>query len=344
MKLGVVGLSQTGKTTIFNALTGARGEESLRQARMDNRIGTVRVADERIDFLTDMYKPKKTTFAQVEYLLPSAIPSAKQSENALWNQVRICDALIHVVKNFSSPDGIPADPGTDIKALQEEMIINDLMVVEKKIEKIESDLKRGNKHEQEILPLMKACKDLLDNNHPILTNTELTLSPDLRGFTFLTAKPVLIIINNDDEDDSLPELQGMDNPNMMVVRGRLEMDIATMDPDDMEEFKEEFNISDSALDRVIKRSYSLLNLMSFFTVGEDEVKAWTIRNNTPAIEAAGAIHTDIQKGFIRAEVLSYKDLKTCGTFQEAKKAGLVRLEGKEYIVKDGDIINFRFNV
>ncbi|MFH1487352.1 MAG: DUF933 domain-containing protein, partial [Pseudomonadota bacterium] len=231
----------------------------------------------------------------------------------------------------------------DFSTLEEDMIINDLVVVEKKIERIEQDMKRGNRQEQEMVPLMQACRELLEKNDPIRMNPELASAPLLRGFTFLSAKPRMVIVNNDDEDESLPEWTPKQG-DALVVRGKIEMEIATMSPEDAAEFLSEYHIEKSALDRVIQKSYTLLNLLSFFTVGEDEVKAWTIRKETPAVEAAGAVHSDIQQGFIRAEVLSHDDLRSAGSFQEAKKAGTVRLEGKEYRVKDGDIINFRFNI
>lgn len=343
MKLGITGLPQSGKSTIFSALTGARGESDNKGAKKDNRIASVKVMDERIEFLSGMYSPKKTAFASVEYLLPSDIGSG--SENMIWNQARVCDALIHVVRNFPDFSGTDPSPEEDYKSLEDEMILNDLAVVEKRIERIEADLKRGKKPDEEEHSLVLACKELLDNGKPIRKNSELALSPALKGFTFLSAKPQLVIINNDDDNDSLPEwASGGSDIAVQAVRGRLEMEIAAMSGDDAEMFRSEYDISESALDRIIKESYRILNLMSFFTVGEDEVKAWTIRNNTIALEAAGEIHSDIQKGFIRAEVLAYDDLVKYGSFKEAKAAGRVRLEGKEYVVEDGDIINYRFNV
>jgi GTP-binding protein YchF len=348
MKLGIIGLPQAGKSTIFDALCGARGDESQQQAgRSDNRIGTVRVADDRVAFLSDLYSPKKTTFAQMEYLLPSDVSGASPDkvDSAFWNQVRPCDALIHVIRNFQGTTGISPTPEKDFLAIEEEMIINDLAVVEKKIERMELDAKRGKKPDPEIRELIEACRALLEDSQTIRTDGKLATAPALRGFTFLSAKPQLIIINNDDEDESPPDWitppEGME---MLIVRGGLEKEIASLPPDEAEEFMAAYHIETSALDRVIRSSYELLNLISFFTVGEDEVKAWTIRKDTPALEAAGTIHSDIQKGFIRAEVLAFDDLKRLGNFNEAKKAGQVRLEGKEYIVRDGDIAHFRFNV
>ncbi len=343
MKLGIIGLPQSGKSTIFAALTGARGDENKTGAKKDNRIASVKVFDERIDFLSGMYNPKKTTYASVEYLLPSDTGSG--SDNMIWNQARICDALIQVVRNF--PDFTGADPRSedDYRELEDEMVLTDLLVVEKRIERIESDLKRGKKPDEEEHKLILACKDMLEKGLPLRTDEELTKSPLLKGFTFLSAKPRLIIINNDDDNDKLPEWSsGLSEGGIEAVRGRLEMEISAMSAEDAKVFLDEYGIAESALDRIIKESYRIMNLISFFTVGEDEVKAWTIDRGTIALHAAGEIHSDIQKGFIRAEVLAYDDLVEHGSFKEAKNAGRVRLEGKEYIVEDGDIINYRFNV
>ena len=348
MKLGIIGLPQSGKSTIFAALTGARGEDKAHKAsRSDQRIGTVRVVDERVDFLTQIYRPKKTTHARVEYLLPSEtvtrMPS--KSENAVWNQVRICDALIHVIRNFQAPGGMAPTPEEDFWRLEEDVILSDLIVAEKRIERIELDSKRGKKPDDEEYSLVKSSREFLEKNRPLRSSPELASAPALRGFTFLSAKPQLIIINNDDDDEALPGWKlTPENLEMLAVRGRLEMEIAAMSPEEAEEFLVEYHIEKSALDRVIKKSYTLLNLISFFTVLNEEVRAWTIREGSPALEAAGAVHTDMKKGFIRAEVVSSRHLQEYGSFQEAKKVGQVRLEGKEYRVQDGDIINFRFNI
>jgi GTP-binding protein YchF len=344
MKLGIVGLPQSGKTTIFSALTGARGEE---KARSDQKMSTVRVVDERVDFLNEMFKPKKSTFAQVEYLLPSEIAAASSSasENVFRGEVRVCDALIHVLRNFRAPGGTAPTPEADFWRLEQEMMLNDLIVAEKRIERLELDIKKGNKSLEEERSLLESCRELLESNQPLRVRTELASAPALRGFTFLSAKPQLVIINNDDEDEASPEWKAKpEDLEMLVVRGRLEMEIATMSPDEAEEFLVEYHIEKSALDRVIRSSYRILNLVSFFTILNEEVRAWTITKGTPALEAADAVHSDMKKGFIRAEVLSFDHLKEYGSFREAKKVGLVRLEGKEYMVKDGDIINFRFNI
>ncbi len=348
MKLGIIGRPQSGRSTVFSALTGARSNKEARgSSRTDTRIATIMVYDERLDFLSDMYKPKKTTYAKIEYLLPSEIPSSSpsKSESGIWSQVRICDALLHVARNFKGLDGASPSSEQAFRNLEEDMILSDLAVAEKRIERLDLDRKRGRKPEGEEYSLVKSCRELLDKGQPIRSITELASNPVLKGFTFLSAKPMLVIINNDDEDEALPQWDQMpDGVERMAVRARLEEDIASMSPEEAEEFLEAYNIRESVLDRIIKSSYRLLNRVSFFTVGSDEVKAWPISAGTPAVEAAGTVHSDMEKGFIRAETLSFDDLKTCGTFQAAKKAGLVRLEGKEYEVKDGDIIDFRFNV
>jgi GTP-binding protein YchF len=349
MKLGLIGLPQSGKSTVFAALTGARGDKKGHAASSGNdpRIATVTVFDDRVDFLKEVYQPKKTTYTKIEYMVPTQMPasSVSKSEAEAWNQVRVCDALLHVVRNFSYPGGPPPTPEQDFWQLEEELVLNDLMVTEKRLERIELDKKRGKKPEGEEYSLLESCREILERGDPLRKIKKLASEPALRGFTFLSAKPMLVIINNDDEDQAMPKWdQKPEDMELMVVRGRLEMDIAAMSPEEAEEFQEAYNIQESALDRVIRASYHLQNRISFFTVLSDEVRAWSIIAGTPALEAAGTVHSDMKKGFIRAETLSFEDLRSCGTFQEAKKAGLVRLEGKDYEVKDGDIINFRFNV
>ena len=347
MRLAIIGLPQSGRSTIFRALTGARGEQETGDfSRIESHISTIVVYDERVDFLTDLIKPKKTTYAKVEYFLPAEITTGgAKSESGQWAEIRTCDALVHVVRNFPSPGGGEPTPEKDYWKTEEDMILSDLSVVEKRIERLELDIKRGKKEGEEELELLRACKDLLEQEIPLRSHKELATHPTLRGFTFLSAKPQLVIINNDDEDETMPPWQRKpENAEMIIIRGRLEMDIANMSPEEAKEFIEAYNIKESALDRTISASYRLLNLISFFTAGEQEVRAWSIPAGTPAIEAAGAVHTDMKKGFIRAEVVSFEDLKKHGSFQAVKKAGVMRLEGKDYVVKDGDIIHFRFNV
>ncbi len=346
MKIGIIGLPQAGKSTVFGALTGARGDPGDHASRKDLRIAAVTVHDDRVDYLSDMYRPKKTTYARIEYLLPSDTGSGGGgSEAAFWNQVRTCDALLHVVRNFKGAVGTAPAPEEDFRKLEDDMIVSDLAVAEKRSERIELDLKRGKPPEGDEASLIASCRELLEQGTPLRSDPALAENPLLRGFTFLSAKPMLILVNNDDEDEALPawdlKPEGVD---LFVVRGSLEKEIASLSAEDAEEFLEAYHIEESALDRVIRHSFRILNRISFFTVGADEVKAWPIPAGTPALKAAGSVHSDIEQGFIRAEVVAFDDLKTHGGFNEAKKAGLVRLEGKTYEVKDGDIITFRFNV
>ena len=345
MKLGIIGLPGTGKSTLFEALTKIVMDEASHKP--EDRLGTIKVPDERVDRLSSMYNPKKTIFAQVEYLLPY-IPMQKpgqKGDEAAWSTVRTSDALIHVVRNFKGFGNEPATPLEDFATVNEEMIFTDLLVVEKRIERLGLDQKRGKKTDPEELRLLAACKEMLEQEKPLRYNPELASAPQLRGFTFLSGKPMLILFNNDDDDEGLPEIGvALCKEKYLPIRGRLEHELAQMEEDEAREYSEEFNITTSAMDRMIFLSYELLGLISFFTVGPDEVRAWTIRKNTQAVDAAEVIHSDIKKGFIRAEVVAYDDLMEAGSYKDARQKGTVRLEGKTYAVQDGDIIEFRFNV
>jgi GTP-binding protein YchF len=350
MRLGIIGLPQSGKSTIFKALTGARGIKGKeRTKRGDQLIATVNVPDERVDYLTELCKPKKTIYAQVEYLLPPKIVDSdhakREKENIIFNAVRTCDGLIHVVKNFQLFGGPSPTPEEDFFKMESEMILSDLMVAEKRIERIKSDENKGKDINIEELSLLKRCKDILSEDRPLRDDTEIATSALLKGFTFLSAKPMLVISNNSDEDEEPPKMPHIPNSiGVMVVRGKLEMEIEEMGPEEAKEFLSAFHIESSLLDRVIKRSFAVSNLISFFTVVENEVRSWTVTKGTSAIEAADLIHSDMKKGFIKAEVLAYDQLARYGNFSEPKKDGHLKLEGKEYQVQDGDIIRFRFSV
>ncbi len=339
MKLGIIGLAGAGKSTIFSAITRQFSEPGNAN---ENRIGTITVPDTRVDRLSEMYKPRKTIYAKVEYFLPGVSGSKKEKNQ--FNAVRDCDALMHVVRNFKQFGLEPPKPFEDLQQSNLEMIIADLVVTEARLDRLEKDKQRGKDVPAEEPPLLLECHKKLENEIPLRSDPQLMSARALRGYAFISAKPQLVLFNNNDSDDALPEGTGSLWAESMVIRGKLEQELAQMADDEIDSFLTEFNITSSAMDRVIQKSYQLLGLISFFTVGEDEVRAWTIASNTPAAEAAGVIHTDIQKGFIRAEVLAYDDLITAGSFNDAKKAGTVRLEGRDYMVQNGDIINFRFNV
>jgi ribosome-binding ATPase YchF (GTP1/OBG family) len=293
-----------------------------------------------------MYSPRKTTYAQVEYLLPGkGLDKDSGKTGSSWTAVRDCDALIHVVRNFSSYGLAEPTPLEDVNHIDQELILNDFMVAEKRLERLDLDQKRGRKSDSEERALLEACISTLENNTPLRRRPELASAPLLRGFAFLSSKPMLVLFNNADEDDGLPDITGGESNELgLAIRGKLEHELAQMSPEEASEFLKEFDIATSAKDRIITKSYELLGLISFFTIGEDEVKAWTIRKHTAAIDAAEAIHTDLKKGFIRAEVLAYDDLMTAGTYAAARKLGTVRLEGKDYEIQDGDILHVRFNV
>jgi len=343
MKLGIIGLQGAGKSTIFEALTR---QDTSSGHRGENLVGTVTVPDYRVDLLKKMYNPKKTVYAQVAYLLPGV--SNKNDGNSDQKTIigiRDSDAFIHVIRNFSRFGAKEPEPYNDFKKTDQEFILSDLIVIEKRLERLGLDKKRGKKVDPKEIDLLNQCKENLEAEIPLRKVPELAQAHLLRGYAFLSAKPVLVLFNNEDENDNIPHIDKLtDIEKCMVIKGKLEQELAYMSEEEAKEFLLEFNITSSAMDRVIKMSYQLLGLISFFTVGEDEVKAWTIKKDIPAMDAAGEIHSDIKKGFIRAEVLAYDDLIDAGTYNEARKKGTVRLEGKTYIVADGDIINFRFNV
>jgi len=350
MKLGIIGLPQSGKFTIYSALTGARGlSSSERSKKGDRLVGTVNVADERVDKLKEIYKPDKTVYSQIEYILPGTIADSdhgkRERENTMLTAVRTCDGLIHVVRNFQLFGGPPPTPEEDFLKLESEVILSDLMVAEKRIERIQSDGKKGREIFEDELTLLQRCRDILSMDYPLRNNPEIAASPLLKGFTFLSAKPQMVIANNSDDDEEPPEMVRIpEDIEVMVVRGKLEMEIAEMEPEEAEEFVSAFHVDRSLLDRVIKGCIATCNLISFFTVEGSEVRSWTIPDGTTAIDAAEYIHSDMKKGFIRAEVLAYEQLMRYGSVADAKKEGHLRLEGKTYQVHDGDIIKFRFSI
>ena len=346
MKLGIIGLAGAGKSIMFEALTHILPEEGM-ENRLENRLGTIRVPDERIHYLSALFQPNKTIYAQIEYLLPrlSDYKQDKKREESTWTDVRPCDALIHVLRNFKNYSEEPPDPVQDFNTLEQEMIFADLIVVEKRLERIALDSKRGKKTDEEERRLLVECQQMLEKEIPLRRNPGLAVARLLKGFTFLSAKPMLVLFNNEDDDDRLPAAaESLKHEKCMVARGRLEHELFQMSPEEAKDFLDEFNVASPAMDRVLAASYKLLGLISFFTVGKDEVRAWTIPESTPAVDAAEVIHSDIKKGFIRAEVLAYDDLRAAGSYKEARKMGTVRLEGKTYPVREGDIIEFRFNV
>jgi hypothetical protein len=354
MRLGIIGLPQSGKTTLFNALTRGTQPTGAGSGKMEVHTAVVDVPDARVDKLSEMFLPKKTVYAKVTYTDIAGLDgSAGKSgiSGTLLNHLTQMDGLIHVVRCFED-DNVPhpsgsVDPLRDIASMDSEFLLNDLIAVERKLEKLNEEKKKGAGRDKGLiereLELFTRFHAALSAETP-LRDIAIDAEEDklLSGFGFLSRKPILLVLNLA-EGQSAPELTYAHQHAMVVaLQARLEMDIAQLPPDEAQAFLAEYGIEEPSLNRMIKLSYDLLGLESFFTAGQDECRAWTIRRGATAPEAAGEIHTDLQKGFIRAEVVAYTDLMALGSLAEAKAKGKLRLEGKEYIVKDGDVLNIRF--
>lgn len=360
MELGIIGLPTCGKTTVFNALTGGdRPTAAASTGRMELYRAVVDVPDERVDKLSTLLEPRKTTYAKVTYLDIAGLDqgiSKSGISGQLRNQIATVDAFVHVVRGFESPR-VPhplesVDPQRDLDLLHTEMLLVDLITVENRLLRIDEGLQKGARGaERQLLQdewqLFERLKEALEAEQPL---RDLDLTADeyeiLRGFGLLTLKPTLVLLNAGEEPVRAGEILHYDHQKtvLLSLRGKLEMEIAQLPPEDAEIFMEEYNIEESALTRVIQTSYNLLNLISFFTGNEDEVRAWTLRRGGTALDAAGTIHTDLARGFIRAEVINFETLMEVGTLAKARKAGLLRLEGKDYVVQDGDLIYVRFSI
>ncbi len=361
MKVGIVGLPNSGKTTVFNALTGGHAETATYSSGLlEPNLATVKVPDERLNVLAQMYKPKKVTFADVQYIDVAGLSGERKGSElppAFLNYIAQVDALLQVVRAFEDPS-IPhpegsVDPRRDIEAVDLELMFSDMAIIERRLQRIEPEIRKlpGKERELRVLErdVLRRLQEGLEQDIPI---RDQELSPDeeklLRGFQFLSAKPLLILINIGEEQLG-QEIAGSilyDHQKTAVVQlaGKVEAEIAQLDEADAQLFLADLNIREPARDRVIRASYDLLDLITFLTTGPNEVRAWPIRRGTPAVEAAGVVHSDMQRGFIRAEVVAFNDLVAAGSMVEAKKRGLVRMEGKSYIVQDGDVCHFLFNV
>jgi hypothetical protein len=353
MKTGIIGLARSGKTTVFNALTGATADVGAFGSREAN-LGVTKVPDERVDRLAEIWQPKKVTYAEFQFvdIAPVEAPGeSKALDPKALALLKNVDALVHVVRAFENPN-VPhpadaVDPARDAAALEEELQLVDLISIEKRLERLDKEHKQGTPEHQ----ALTACRDHIEAGRPLRT---LDLSPqawrELGGFGFLSRKPLMLLGNYGDESigaDDPAGLQGFAGDAgipLIELCGQMEMEVSQLPEEERASFREDLGLGEESRTAFIHQAYDLLGLMSFLTAGDPEVRAWTIPKGTPAVEAAGAIHSDIQRGFIRAEVVHYDDFIAAGSMAKAKEAGKVRLEGKDYIVQDGDIIHFRFNV
>lgn len=359
MKIALIGLANSGKTTVFNALTrGTIETAAFSSGQLEPNIATVKVPDSRLNVLAAMFRPRKLTPTDVQYVDVAGIGGGTKGAGlppALLNFIQGADALLHVARAFVD-ENVPhpeesVDVLRDVEAVDLELTFSDLAIIERRLGKLNAEIaKMATKDREQRIAERDALLRLqteLEAGRPI---RDVVLSEDeertLRGYQFLTAKPLLVVVNIGEAQLQQPPVVPYPYAQSGVVAlcGKIEAELAQLDDEDGQLFMQDLGITEPARDRVIGLSYDLLGLMSFLTAGEDECRAWTIRRNTPAVEAAGTIHSDIQRGFIRAEVVAFDDLAAAGGMVEAKKAGTVRLEGKQYIVKDGDICHFLFNI
>lgn len=353
MKVGLVGFAGSGKTTVFNTLTGLAAEVGGYGAKEKANVGVIKVPDPRVDKLAELFNPKKKTFAEISFV-DVAGPQAENAERAetgldpkLVQHMRDADALVHVVRAFDNPMLLQeADPARDIRAFDDELVLTDLVQIENRILRLKKEKDSARETE-----LMNRLKDALESETPLrnldLAHEELTM---MAGFRFLSLKPLLLLLNVGEDQaagdvpNEIVELARSKNLSVIAMSGKVEMEIAELALGEQREFLADLGIREPARDRFIRAAYELLDLISFLTSGEDECRAWSIKRGTHAQKAAGVIHSDIERGFIRAEVIRFDDLISCGSEARCREQGKLKLEGKEYVVEDGDVIHFRFNV
>ncbi|MEW5745774.1 MAG: redox-regulated ATPase YchF [Nitrospirota bacterium] len=365
MKLAIIGLSNSGKTTVFNALTGQNLETTVyATVSGEPHYGVVKVPDPRIDKLAEIYRPKKITYATVEYVDFIGLTKGDMAQNRkVFDLIKDVDAIVHVVRAFED-DAVShplnsVEPLRDIETLEMELVFGDLEFVEKRLERIEEGARKGKKPSEAEKKLLLKCKAALEREIP-LRNVSFDEEEQklMRPLQFVSTKPEVILVNLGESDLNTDKEKALqrgieryigdkgiaDTTKVVSLCGKIEMEIAQLSPEEAGAFLEDLGIEEPALNKLIRVSYDLLGLISFLTTGEDEVRAWTVTRGATAQKAAGKIHSDIERGFIRAEVIGYTDFIAAGSMAAARDKGHLRLEGKTYEVKDGDIINFRFNV
>jgi len=358
MKTGIIGLPQVGKTSLFRILTKANLSEQAYSNPREAHIGVAKVPDDRLDRLAAQYNPKKLTHASVEYVDVGAIGQDALKESGYIGHLRNVDALIHVLRAFdddSIPHVGPVDPLRDIKNVEFDLMVSDLGQIEKRLERVEKDLKKMRSPELEKeFDLLKRAKLHVESERP-LREMEMTAEDKkrLRGFMFLSEKPMLYVLNVSESTQlgkdleaavakyNLTEVASRMNAGATAICGKVEAELTEMSDADAADFLSSYGLTESGLSRLIRTSYALLGLISFFTIGEDECRAWTIPVDTKAAQAAGAIHSDLEKHFIRAETIRWDQLLEAGSEANARAKGILRLEGKEYVVKDGDVMHIR---
>lgn len=348
MKVGIAGFPRSGKTTIFNALSGQQADVGGFTDKV--HLGSIKVPDARIDWLREHFKPRKTTYAEmafVDFPAPADGGSSGALDQGTLTQMREVDALVQVIRGFPDPvleEG--ADPVRDLNNFKGELVLSDLVIVEKRLERVKKE--KGKERE---IALLERCKELLDADTAL---RHLPLAPEeisaLSGFGFISRLPIMAVLNVGEDEvgaempTALAEALTTDKVEGLVLSGKIEAEISALETGDRQVFLEDLGLKETARARFIRAAYQLLDQISFLTAGEDEVRAWTIKRGTPAVKAAGKIHSDIERGFIRAEVTAFEDFKQYGSDAKCREAGKLRLEGKDYIVQDGDIAHFRFNV
>jgi ribosome-binding ATPase len=349
MKIGLVGFPGSGKTTVFNALTGLSAETGFGAARGKTNLGTVRVPDERVHALAEIYKPKKTTLAEITFTDVAAGGAApgKGLDTQTLAAMREVDALCQVVRGFADAGGAAPSPLSEARSLEDEMNLADLLIIEKRLDRLRRERSKTGEIE-----IMERLQEALEGGTPLRRIDDLSAADwaMLSGYRFLTQKPLLLVLNVPESEVSAPAPadlaayaaeQGL---GLVVLSGPVEMDIAQLSAEEQKEFVSSLGLEEPAVQRFIRAAYSLLDLISFLTSGEDECRAWPVRRGLTAPKAAGKIHSDIERGFIRAEVVRWEDLVRLGSEAKCRETGKLRSEGKEYVVQDGDVINFRFNV